>query len=153
MRTTISRKLLEARRTQDEFETAKREYDKTRQKLQIVLETWDWKEQEQIDMSRQQLQNAYTFVSRKAEGLIQSALREALKSRALVYNFPRPPSINILGESTQLDAEFTDRVSPCYMNIHSNGLTVPLQGPRGGICRSRRRVSSLEPGSPPAPTP
>ena len=39
-----------------------------------------------------------------------------------------------------LDADLTDKISSHYMIIHSNGLTVPYQGPQGEVHRSGRRV-------------
>jgi hypothetical protein len=51
--TSCRRKLLEARRTKDDYNPAKKRYDHAREQLQAVLDTW---KSEQIQESRQLLE-------------------------------------------------------------------------------------------------
>ena len=116
LRTNVRRKLLDTRRTQDEFEDARKEYEETRRELEIILATWDQEEEKLIDTSRRQLQGAYNYISRKAEEFTRSALQETLKSHedifqgsgvtAIERNMRSPESDN------QLGADLTKRVSP-----------------------------------------
>ena len=106
----LRRKLLEARRTEVEFEEAKNAYNKTSQKLQIILDTCDLRGQEQIDKSRKQLQNAFAFISHKADGFIQPALEKVLKLWGLVDRASDNDSI-ISMPRTPPGAEFTNQVS------------------------------------------
>ena len=134
--TTGSRKLLEARRTQDEFSAAKKEYDETRGKLQRILATWDREEEEQIKTSLQRLDDAYRSFSLKAEGLIDSALKTALKcwdihsSTALTMNL-EDLMMNLADQHSIASpvAGTIEGVSPYYMIIYPNVLTVSHQGP------------------------
>lgn len=141
MRITISRRLLEARRTWAEFATAEQEYKRIRENVRTILESWDQGEERQINTSRVQLRNAYNFVSHKAERLIQSALHSALKYCEETFEGPNLTMINRAMRHIEsdglLDAEITDEVSSCYMVIHPDGLSVPHQGPRSEILRSR----------------
>jgi len=109
------RKLLEARRTRGEFEAAKSAYDKTRQKLEAILETWDLKGLEQVDKSRKQLQNAYTFISRKADGFIQPALQKVLQQWGLVDRESSGDATNTLQRAPS-DAVYTNQVSLHSLN-------------------------------------
>ena len=142
----LRRKLLEARRTEGEFETAKSTYDKTRQKLEMILETWDAKGQEQVEKSRKRLQNAYAFISRKAEVFIQSALQKVLQQWGLVDGDSNNDSTNALQRAPP-KAEFANQVS-VYVNLFMDqtGSMVSLKGPESDLQSSCRRVSSFEPG-------
>ena len=117
----LRRKLLEARRTEVEFEEAKNMYTKTSQKLWMILNTWDLRGQEQIDKSSKQLQNACAFISWKADGFIQPALDKVLQQWGLVdrdsdgdltKSMPRTPR----------GAEFTNQVSRYLLFSGSHGL-------------------------------
>ena len=106
----LRRKLLEARRTEGEFEEAKSAYTKTSQKLQMILDTWDLRGDEQIDKSRKQLQNACAFISWKADGLVRPALEKVLQRWGLVDRDSDSDSTNFISR-TPPGAEFTNQVS------------------------------------------
>ena len=148
-RTTISRKLLEARRTQDEFESAKGEYEKTCQRLRMVLNTWVREEQEQKKLCRQQLEAAYKSLN--AHTLIQRALQTALQSWEMAFQGPsfmmdgdRPLFYDDLESPIQTDVELTDRVSSIVYDYALNRSHRAPSGPPAEIQTVRRRVSSLE---------
>jgi hypothetical protein len=136
----FSRKLLDARRTRDEFADAKTAYEEIRKKLRSILETWDQEEENLINTSRRQLENAYTFVSRRAEGLTRSALQATLNSFEEAFQGPGLTTIEqamkCAESDSQPDEDFTKKVSSNYIIIHSRGLTVSHQGPQGEIHRS-----------------
>jgi len=117
----VRRKLLEARRTEGEFEAAKNAYDKTRQKLQGILNTWDLTGQEQIEKSHKRLQNAHSFISRKADGFIEPALQKVLQQWGLMDRESDSDSTNSL-QRTPSDAEFTNQVSICLLFSRSDDL-------------------------------
>ena len=71
----------------------------------MILDTWDLREQEQVDKSRRQLQNACTFISRKADGFVQPALERVLQQWGLVDR----ESDNDM--STPRGARYTNQVS------------------------------------------
>ena len=106
----LRRKLLEARRTEVEFEEAKSTYNKTIQKLQMILNTWDLRGQEQVDKSRRQLQNTCAFISRKADGFIQPALEKVLQHWGLVDRDSDSDSTNSMLRIPR-GAEYTNQVS------------------------------------------
>ena len=106
----LRRKLLEARRTEGEFEEAKSAYIKTSQKLQMILDTWDLRGDEQIEKSRMQLQNACAFIAWKADGLVQPALEKVLQRWGLVDRDLDSDSTNSISR-TPPGAEFTNQVS------------------------------------------
>ena len=106
----LRRKLLEARRTEGEFEATKDAHFKTRQELQAILNMWDSRGREQIDKSRKQLDNAYAFISRKAEGFVLPALEKALKQWGLLDRELDSDSTNSPWRSPP-GAEFTNQVS------------------------------------------
>ena len=106
----LRRKLLEVRRTEVEFEEAKSTYNKTSQKLQAILNTWDSRGQEQIDKSHEQLQNACAFISRKADGFVQRALENVLQQWGLVDRDWDSDSTNSMPR-TPRGAKFTNQVS------------------------------------------
>ena len=106
----LRRKLLEVRRTEVEFEEARNAYIKTSQKLQAILNTWDLRGQEQIDKSRKQLQNACAFISRKADGFVQSALEKVLQQWGLIDRDSDSDSANSMSR-TPRGARFTNQVS------------------------------------------
>ena len=106
----LRRKLLEARRTEVEFEEAKNTYIETNQKLQMILDTWDLRGQEQIDKSRKQLQNACAFISRKADGFVQPALEKVLQQWGLIERDSDNDSANSMPR-TPRGAQFTNQVS------------------------------------------
>ena len=105
----LRRKLLEARRTENEFEGAKNAL-KTIQELQMILNTWDLTGQEQIDKSRKQLQNAFAFISRTANEFLQLALEKVLQLWGLVDRASDNDSM-ISMPRTPPGAEFTNQVS------------------------------------------
>jgi hypothetical protein len=78
----------------------------------MILETWDRKEQEQIETSRKKLQGAYAFISRKADGLIQPALNTALHHWGLVNGELKSDATNVVQRAPS-HVEFTDQVSAC----------------------------------------
>ena len=106
----LRRKLLEARRTEGEFEEAKSAYTKTSQKLQMILDTWDMRGDEQVEKSRKQLQNACAFISRKADGFVQPALEKVLQQWGLIERDSDSDSANSMTR-TPRGAEFTNQVS------------------------------------------
>ena len=105
----LRRKLLEARRTEVEFEEAKNTYNETSQKLQAILDTWVLRGQEQIDKNRKQLQNACAKISRKADGFVQPALEKVLQLWGLVDRASDNESTISLPR-TPPGAEFTNQV-------------------------------------------
>ena len=109
----LRRRLLEARRTEGEFEEAKSTYNKFSQKLQMILNTWDLRGEEQINKSRKQFQNACAFISRKAVGFIQPALEKVLQRWGLVDRELDSDSTNSM-LCTPPGAEFTNQVSIYY---------------------------------------
>ena len=117
----LRRKLLEARRTEVEFEEAKNTYNKTSQKLQAILNTWDLRGQEQIDKSRRHLQNACAFISRKADGFVQPALEKVLQKWGLLDRDSDSDSNNSM-QRTPPGAEFTHPVSIFLLFSGSDGL-------------------------------
>ena len=106
----LRRKLLEARRTEGEFDEAKSAYTKTSQKLQMILDTWDMRGDEQVEKSRKQLQNACAFISRKADGFVQPALEKVLQQWGLIERDSDSDSANSMTR-TPRGAEFTNQVS------------------------------------------
>ena len=106
----LRQKLSEARRTEVEFEEAKNTYIKSNQKLQTILNTWDLRGQDQIDKSRRQLQNACTFISRKADEFVQPALEKVLQQWGLLDRDSDSDSNNSM-RRTPPGAEFTQPVS------------------------------------------
>ena len=106
----LRRKLLEARRTEGDFEAARDAYFKIRHKAQVILNSWDSRGQEQIDKSRKQLVNDYAFISRKATESILPALEKVLKQWGLLDRESDNDSTNSL-ERTPSGAEFTNQVS------------------------------------------
>ena len=147
----LRQKLLEARRTEAEFEEAKNAYNKTSQKIQVILNTWDLREQEQIDKNRKQLQNACAFVSRKADVFVQPALEKVLQCWCLVDRTSDNDS-TISMPRTPPGAEFTNQVGIYFLFSGSeslNGSLVDLESDLRGRCK---RVSSFEPGRTSHPT-
>ena len=78
--TPCRRKLLEARRTRDDYDTAKRSYDQAREQFKIVLETWKGQEDLQIQENRQLLERASTLISDKAYGFMNKAIENTWKN-------------------------------------------------------------------------
>ena len=76
----------------------------------MILDTCDLRGQEQIAKSRKQLQNACTFISRKADGLIQPALEKVLQQWGLIDRNSDSDSANSMPR-TPRGAEFTNQVS------------------------------------------
>jgi hypothetical protein len=106
----LRRKLLEARRTDGEFEATTDTYFKTRQRLQAILSICDSRGQEQIDKSRKQLEKAHAFIFGKADGFIQPALEKVLRQWGLVDRDSDSDSTNSL-QRTPPGAEFKNQVS------------------------------------------
>ena len=77
--TPCRRKLLEARRTKDDYNTAKISYDQAREQFHVVLETWKGQEYMQITENRQLLKRAYALISKKAEEFINKAIESTLR--------------------------------------------------------------------------
>src|SRR5258708_32640191 len=73
------RKLLEARRTKDDYNSAKRGYDQAREQFQAVLDTWNREEHMQIQENRQLLERASGMTSQKAYGFINQAIERTLQ--------------------------------------------------------------------------
>ena len=73
------RKLLEARRTKDDYNTAKRGYDQAREQFLAVLETWSREEQLEVQENRQLLEKASVMVSQRAYGFIGQAIERTLR--------------------------------------------------------------------------
>ena len=108
--------------------------------MQRILATWDQEEKKLIDTSRQQLQGAYNYVSRKAEEFTRSALQETLKYCEDAFRGPGltaiEQDIRSPESDSQLGADLTKRVGSHYFIVQSNCLTVPYQGPQGEMHRS-----------------
>ena len=81
--THCRRKLLEARRTKDDYDTAKRSYDRARERFLVVLDTWNGQEDMEIQENRRLLERAYTLISDEAYEFINKAIENALKSGKL----------------------------------------------------------------------
>jgi hypothetical protein len=77
--TPCRRKLFEARRTKDDFSTAKRKYDQDREKFQLVLDTWTSEQHRQIQVNRQLLERASGIISKKADGFMNKAIEKTLR--------------------------------------------------------------------------
>ena len=77
--TSCRRKLLEARRTKNDYNAAKRSYDHAREQFQVVLDTWKSQEYMQIQDNRQLLERASTLISKKADEFIHKAIETTLK--------------------------------------------------------------------------
>ena len=77
--TPCRRKLLEARRTKDDYDAAKISYGQAREQFQVVLDIWKNQEYVQIQDNRQLLERASTLISRKAEEFITKAIENTLK--------------------------------------------------------------------------
>lgn len=77
--TSCRRKLLEARRTKNDYNAAKISYDKARDQFQVVLDTWKSQEYMQIQDNRQLLERASTLISKKADEFINKAIENTLK--------------------------------------------------------------------------
>ena len=88
----------------------------------MILDTWDLREQEQVDKSRRQLQNACTFISRKADGFTQRALEKVLQQWGLVDRESGSDSTNPMPR-TPPGAKFTNQVSPYVLFSGSDGLS------------------------------
>jgi hypothetical protein len=77
--TPCRRKLLEARRTKNDFSAAKRKYDQDREKFQLVLDTWTSEQHRQIQVNRQLLERASGMISKKADEFINKAIEKTLR--------------------------------------------------------------------------
>jgi len=77
----LRRKLLEARRTKDDYNSEKRGYDQAREQFKVVLDTWNQEEQVEIQENRLLLEKVATFISQKAYGSIGEAIERTLKDR------------------------------------------------------------------------
>ena len=128
----VRRRLLEARWTEVDFEEAKNTYNKTSQKLQMILNTWDLRGQEQIDKSRKQLQNVCAFISRKADGLIQPALEKVLQMWGLIYRDSDIDSASSM-QRTPRGAEYTNQVSIYLSFQDQTSLMISLVGLEGNF--------------------
>jgi len=73
------RKLLEARRTKDDYNSAKRSYDHAREQFQVVLDTWNREEHRQIQENRQLLERASVTISQKAYTFVNQAIERTLQ--------------------------------------------------------------------------
>ena len=78
--TPCRRKLLEARRIKDDYDTAKICYDQFRKQFQVALETWKGQECLQIQENRQLLERASTLISKKTDEFINKAIETTLKN-------------------------------------------------------------------------
>jgi hypothetical protein len=77
--TPCRRKLLEARRTNDDFSAAKRKYDHDREKFELALDTWSSDKERQIQGKRQALDWPLGAIAKKADVLINKSIEKALK--------------------------------------------------------------------------
>src|SRR5258708_22753376 len=73
------RKLLEARRTKDDYKSAKRGYDQAREQFQAALDTWNREEHMQIQENRILFEKASIMISQKAYGFIGHAIERTLR--------------------------------------------------------------------------
>ena len=128
----LRRRLLEARRTEGEFEEAKSAYTKTSQKLQMILDTWDMRGDEQVEKSRKQLQNACAFISRKADGFIQPALEKVLQMWGLIDRDSDSDSASSM-QRTPRGAEYTNQVSIYLLFLDQKSLMISLVGLEGNF--------------------
>ena len=94
--TPSRRKLLEARRTKDDYNTAKIHYDQFRKQFQVALETWKGQEYLQIQENRQLLKRASTLISKKAEEFINKAIETTLKNCKFGIIQPARPKNSLL---------------------------------------------------------
>jgi len=76
---SFRRKLLEARRTKDDYNSAKRGYDQAREQFQAALDTWNREEHSQIQENRLLLEKASAMISQKAYGFIGQAIEKTLQ--------------------------------------------------------------------------
>ena len=76
---SFRRKLLEARRTKDDYNSAKRSYDQARERFQAVLDTWNREEYGQMVDNRTLLDKASRMLSQKAYGFIGQATDRILQ--------------------------------------------------------------------------
>ena len=77
------RKLLEARRTRDDYDTAKRSYDKARHQLEDILNTWNREQHSHIQENWQLLERASDKIVQKAHGSINQAIAKTLQDHKL----------------------------------------------------------------------
>ena len=76
---SFRRKLLEARRNKDDYNSAKRGYDQAREQFQAALDTWNREEHMQIQENRLLLERASIMISQKAYGFIGQAIERTLQ--------------------------------------------------------------------------
>ena len=77
------RKLLEARRTKNDYDAAKRGYDQARKQFEFVLETWNREEHMQIRENRVLVERASVIISQKAYTSVGQAIERTLRDRRL----------------------------------------------------------------------
>ena len=77
------RRLLEARRTKDDYDAAKRSYEQIREQFRIVLETWNGEEYKQIRENRVLVEKASAIISQKAYTLVGQAIDKTLRNCGL----------------------------------------------------------------------
>ena len=73
------RKLLEARRSKDDYDVVKIRYDQSREQLQAILKTWRSQEHMLIHDSRGLLERASALISKKAGEFINKAIENTLR--------------------------------------------------------------------------
>ena len=75
---SFRRKLFEARRTKDDYNSAKRGYNQAREQFQAALDTWNQEEHMQIQENRMLLEKVSIMISQKAYGFIGQAIERTL---------------------------------------------------------------------------
>ena len=76
---SFRRKLLEARRTKDDYNSAKGDYDRARKKFQAVLDAWIPQEWTQIEDHHSLLERVETMISQEAYRCIGQAIEKTLQ--------------------------------------------------------------------------
>lgn len=74
-----SRRLLEARRTTDDYNAAKSNYDRARKEFEAVLDTWSREEEKQIQENCQFLERSSDLISQTVPTLINQAIERTLE--------------------------------------------------------------------------
>jgi hypothetical protein len=135
------RKLLEARRTTDDYRAAKESYDQARENFQSVLDTWGRVEPMQTQECRLLLQRESGMIPYEAEGLIDQAIETTFQNWKLggiqmedVGRDPQGPSGSERGVSSPF--------SPYVLNGRADRAT--LRYPGWGMKSSSQRDFSEE---------
>ena len=124
------RKLLEARRSKDDYDAAKRSYEQIREQFRVVFDTWHGEEYKQIRENRTLVEKASAMISQKAYTSVGQAIDKTLQNCGLgVIDRPsedRGRSRGSLGDSAG-EKEVSVLGYPAWMRLTER---VPHRVPR-----------------------